>query len=105
VQIWHPLSATAMVTPTGTVSSLGTVRRPDGTVQVTYKGQPLYTFAQDKQAGEANGQGIKDVGTWTVVTVASKSSSGAAPAATQTMTHTETAPAEKSGGSSGGYGY
>jgi hypothetical protein len=91
-----------MVTPTGTVSSLGTVRRPDGTVQVTYKGQPLYTFAQDTKPGEANGQGIKDVGTWTVVTVGSKGSSSAA---TPASTHTETAPSESSGGSSGGYGY
>jgi predicted lipoprotein with Yx(FWY)xxD motif len=104
VNIWHPLSATATVTPTGTVSSLATVRRPDGTVQVTYKGEPLYTFAQDKQAGEANGQGIKDVGTWTAVTVSNGSSSAPA-AATPATTKTETAPSEGSGGSSGGYGY
>jgi predicted lipoprotein with Yx(FWY)xxD motif len=105
VNIWHPLSATATVTPTGTVSSLGTVKRPDGTVQVAYKGEPLYTFAQDKQPGEANGQGIKDVGTWTVLTVGSKGSSSAPAATTPATTHTETTPSESSGGSSGGYGY
>ncbi|MGC2374428.1 MAG: hypothetical protein WA484_11205 [Solirubrobacteraceae bacterium] len=98
VRIWHPLSV-ASGTPSGTVGSLGTVKRPDGTVQVTYKGMPLYTFASDRKPGEAKGQGIKDVGTWTAVTVSSSSSGGAtsAPATTPTQT---TPPA-----SSGGYGY
>jgi predicted lipoprotein with Yx(FWY)xxD motif len=79
LQIWHPLTASG--TPTGTVGSLATVRRPDGTLQVTYKGLPLYTFAQD-HPGTANGQGFKDVGTWTVVTV----SPGAASSTTPTTT-------------------
>jgi predicted lipoprotein with Yx(FWY)xxD motif len=69
-QVWHPLSATGSGTPSG-VASLGTVTRPDGTLQVTYKGMPLYTFAQDQQPGEAKGQGLKDVGTWSAATVAS----------------------------------
>jgi predicted lipoprotein with Yx(FWY)xxD motif len=72
--VWHPLIAPSSATPSGAVSSLGTVKRPEGTLQVTYKGTPLYTFAQDKQTGETNGQGIKDVGTWTVVTTGAASS-------------------------------
>jgi len=81
LQVWHPLTAPSASTPSGSVGSLGTVKRPDGTEQVTYKGIPLYTFAQDKEAGEANGQGIKDVGTWSTVTVAaSTTSTPAAPA-------------------------
>jgi len=64
--IWHPLSAAG--TPGG-IASLGTVTRPDGTQQVTYKGMPLYTFAQDERPGEAKGQGFKDVGTWSAATV------------------------------------
>lgn len=92
--VWHPLTASSSVTPNGEVGSLGTVKRPDGTIQVTYKGTPLYTFAQDQQPGETKGQGIKDVGTWTVITT---SSSSAAPSTSSTP---ET---EKSSG--GGYGY
>ncbi|HEY1688775.1 MAG TPA: hypothetical protein VGF95_07895 [Solirubrobacteraceae bacterium] len=71
---WHPLTVSAGSTPKGTVSSLGTVKRPEGTTQVTYKGSPLYTFAQDSEPGETNGEGIKDVGTWTAVTTSGGSS-------------------------------
>jgi predicted lipoprotein with Yx(FWY)xxD motif len=73
-QIWHPLSA-AGGTPSG-VASLSTVTRPDGTQQVTYKGMPLYTFAQDQNPGDAKGQGFKDVGTWSAVTVGAAATSG-----------------------------
>jgi predicted lipoprotein with Yx(FWY)xxD motif len=99
VQVWHPLTVQAGSTPSGTVGSLATVKRPDGTVQVTYRGTPLYTFAQDTAAGQANGQAIKDVGTWSAVTV----SSGNA-----TTTSTTSAPATSPGGGGegkGGYGY
>jgi len=35
------------------------VKRPDGGVQVTYKGLPVYTYAGDSGPGQANGQGIE----------------------------------------------
>jgi predicted lipoprotein with Yx(FWY)xxD motif len=94
-QVWHPLTAPAGSAPSGSVGSLGTVKRPDGSKQVTYQGTPLYTFAQDTAPGQANGQGFKDVGTWTAVTVAS--SAGGAPSA----------PASSGSEGSGGgrYGY
>jgi predicted lipoprotein with Yx(FWY)xxD motif len=100
LQVWHPLSASAE-TPSGSVGSLGTVKRPDGTEQVTYRGMPLYTFAQDQKPGDANGQGIKDVGTWTAVTVSTKSSSSAPAVSAPATTPAETAPPPSSGG--GGY--
>lgn len=90
--IWHPLRVASGSTPSG-AESLGTVKRPDGTEQVTYKGMPLYTFAQDTTEGEAKGQGVKDVGTWSAVTV---SSGAPVPAAT-------TSTPSSSGG--GAYGY
>ncbi len=97
--VWHPLIAPFSGAPSGEVGSLGTVKRPEGTMQVTYKGTPLYTFAQDKQAGETNGQGIKDVGTWSVITTSSSS--------TRTSTSSSSEPEGSSGGGSsgGGYGY
>jgi predicted lipoprotein with Yx(FWY)xxD motif len=66
--IWHPLTVAAGVTPQGPVK-LGTVSRPEGTVQVTYRGLPLYTFASDKKAGQVKGEGLKDVGVWHAATV------------------------------------
>jgi predicted lipoprotein with Yx(FWY)xxD motif len=61
--IWHPLTVAAGVVPKGPVK-LGTVKRPEGTVQVTYRGRPLYTFGGDKKRGQTKGEGIRDVGTW-----------------------------------------
>jgi predicted lipoprotein with Yx(FWY)xxD motif len=63
LSVWHPLMVPAGVRPTGPVK-LGTVQRPEGGTQVTYKGRPLYRFDGDAKAGQANGEGIKDVGTW-----------------------------------------
>jgi predicted lipoprotein with Yx(FWY)xxD motif len=94
LQVWHPLTAMSASAPTGSIGSLGIVKRPDGSEQITYKGMPLYTFAQDKSPGQANGQGIKDVGTWSAVTT-SASTKSSPPAQTST-------PAS-SGGNSYGY--
>ena len=66
---WHPLTVPAGVKPTGPVK-LGTIERPEGGTQVTYKGRPLYRFGGDTKAGQANGEGIKDVGTWHAATPA-----------------------------------
>jgi predicted lipoprotein with Yx(FWY)xxD motif len=99
--VWHPVTVSAGTAPSGQVSSLGVVKRPDGTTQVTYKGEPLYTFASDQKPGETKGQGFKDVGTWTVVTT-----SGAAPASSSAPASTSTQSESSSGGGGGGaYGY
>jgi predicted lipoprotein with Yx(FWY)xxD motif len=71
---WHPLVVKKGVTPTG-ARSLSTVKRPDGRLQVAYKGGPLYTFDEDHKPGDMKGNGFVDVGTWHVVTVAGKSQS------------------------------
>ena len=47
---------------------LGTITRPDGTMQVTYNGHPLYYFTADTAAGTAHGQAVKAFGAeWDVV--------------------------------------
>jgi predicted lipoprotein with Yx(FWY)xxD motif len=49
---------------------LGTITRPDGTMQVTYNGHPLYYFTADTAGGVAHGQGVKAFGAeWYVVGV------------------------------------
>jgi predicted lipoprotein with Yx(FWY)xxD motif len=49
-------------------SLLSTVKRSDGTEQVTYNGHPLYYFVGDTAAGMAKGQGSKAFGaSWYVL--------------------------------------
>lgn len=69
LSLWKPLLIARGTTPTG-VRSLGTVRRPDGRVQVAYRGGPLYTFVQDRKPGDTAGDGFKDVGVWHPVVLA-----------------------------------
>jgi predicted lipoprotein with Yx(FWY)xxD motif len=66
--LWKPLVIARDSTPTG-VAGLGTVKRPDKRIQVTYRGAPLYRFVQDRKPGQVKGNGFKDVGTWRVVAV------------------------------------
>jgi predicted lipoprotein with Yx(FWY)xxD motif len=47
---------------------LGTTRRTNGSLQVTYNGHPLYFYAGDKQAGNMHGEAINAFGGhWYVV--------------------------------------
>ncbi len=65
LQTWPPLLLRRGATPAG-VRFLGSVRRPDGRRQVTYRGRPLYRFAGDARRGDVEGEGFRDVGTWRV---------------------------------------
>jgi len=61
---WPPLLTTGKpVAAAGAMASLlGTATRKDGTVQVTYKGHPLYTFVEDKKSGQTVGEGSNGFG-------------------------------------------
>jgi predicted lipoprotein with Yx(FWY)xxD motif len=99
---WPPVTTEGAPTSgEGAMSSqLGTTKRKDGTTQVTYAGHPLYTFVEDRNPGEANGNGISHFGgEWNALdeegsaATASAGSEGEAEAA---------APSESGGGA---YGY
>lgn len=61
---WPPLTVDAGSEPSVgdrlDAALVGTVERPDGTVQVTYGGHPLYTFRRDAEAGQTRGQRLGD---------------------------------------------
>jgi predicted lipoprotein with Yx(FWY)xxD motif len=63
LSFWTPLVVARGTHPTG-ARSLGTVRRPDGKTQVTYRGRPLYRFNDDRRPGQVGGEGFRDVGVW-----------------------------------------
>lgn len=84
---WPPLIAAAGVTPTTTATlpaALATVARPDGTMQVTYNGWPLYLFSGDKNAGDTTGQGVG--GIWFVVAPTVAAPGASTPTTTPAVT-------------------
>ena len=67
---WPPVTVTGTPQAGSGVSQalLGTITRPDGTMQLTYNGHPLYYFVGDTGAGTAHGEGSKAFGAdWYVV--------------------------------------
>ena len=56
---WPPLETKGQPTAQANVTGpLGTLTRPDGATQVTYRGLPLYYWQGDTKAGDVTGQGI-----------------------------------------------
>jgi predicted lipoprotein with Yx(FWY)xxD motif len=65
---WPPVTGTAKASGAAKQSDLGTSKRSDGGMQVTYAGHPLYYFALDKAPGQTTGQGNNGFGAkWWVV--------------------------------------
>lgn len=64
---WPPFMEKDFDVPEGfDKKDFGTIKREDtGAEQVAYKGFPLYYFVNDKQEGDVNGEGVKDV--WYIV--------------------------------------
>jgi predicted lipoprotein with Yx(FWY)xxD motif len=85
-QNWPPVKPGTASAVTGTFA---TIKRSDGSAQLTFHGHPLYTFVLDKSPGQANGNGVNAFGgLWHEA----PASGGAAPAG-------------NSSSGSGGYGY
>ena len=90
---WPPVTG-PVTGGSGVTGTLSTITRPDGTMQATYDGHPLYTYVGDTAAGQAKGNGLNlSGGLWYEMTV-----SGAKPAVS-------TSSSSGSGSGGGGYGY
>jgi len=63
-QYWPPLLTAGKPKAMAGIhaSLLGTSKRKDGKLQVTYKGHPLYTFVQDTKRGMTSGEGSNNFG-------------------------------------------
>jgi|SRR5438034_2894740 len=86
---WPPLIASGKPAATaGAKASLvGSTKRADGRLQVTYNHHPLYTFVKDTRKGQTNGEEVNAFGAeWYALSAAG-------------------AKVEKSDGTSSGYGY
>ena len=73
--LWPPLLTTGkpIAGPGVRQSLLGTTRRKDGKVEVSYNRHPLYYFVSDRRPGQTTGQGLDQFGgPWWVLTPAGK---------------------------------
>ena len=84
-------------------AKVGTVKRPNGTTQLTYNKFPLYRYYLDKKVDQTNGEGVDNAaGTWYAISPAGrivKSRGGnTTTGSAGTTTHGATT-------TNGGYGY
>jgi predicted lipoprotein with Yx(FWY)xxD motif len=73
--LWPPLITHGKPVPGRGVraSLLGTTKRKDGKLQVTYGRHPLYYFVTDRKPGQTTGQGVNQFGgPWWVISPAGK---------------------------------
>ena len=64
---WPPVSADVPpgAAPQASAALLGSFKRPDGKMQATYNGWPLYYFAEDFVPGDINGHDFEEfAGEW-----------------------------------------
>jgi hypothetical protein len=71
--VWRPVttSGAPKAGKEAVAAKLGTSKRRNGTLQVTYNGHPLYTYAGDAKSGQTNGQDSDEFGAeWYVLSPA-----------------------------------
>jgi predicted lipoprotein with Yx(FWY)xxD motif len=67
--LWPPATGTAAA-GSGLPGRVGTIKRNDGSEQLSYNGHPLYTYVGDSAPGQANGNNLNlNGGLWLVVPV------------------------------------
>ncbi len=91
---WPPVPASAKLAHMSSLSgTFGSIKRSDGSKQLTYMGHPLYTFKEDTAAGQDNGNGKNLSGGvwWAMTPTGAKLTAAHAPSS--------------SSSSGGGYGY
>jgi predicted lipoprotein with Yx(FWY)xxD motif len=95
--LWTPFltSAKPLAGLGAKLALLGTTKRKDGKLQVTYAGHPLYFFTAETKAGQLKGQGLE--GSWWAL-----AASGAKVKRTAT---TSTTPPPPTTTTTPGYGY
>jgi predicted lipoprotein with Yx(FWY)xxD motif len=94
-QLWPPVLVGTQISLAGVDRSLlGTIKRSDGSVQLTLHGWPLYRYAGDTAPGQINGEGLD--GTWFAVR----------PTGAKALTASAgTSTGTSSTSNGGGYGY
>ena len=110
-KLWPPVLVGAQISLTGVNRTLlGTIKRADGTVQLTLHGWPLYRYAGDSAPGDVNGEGIG--GIWFAVRPTGAKALSASSTSTSTSGNTSTGGNGSTSGNSststgqgGGYGY
>jgi len=67
--LWPPVTGSAAA-GSGLPGKVGTIKRTDGSEQLTYNGHPLYTYVGDSAPGQATGNNLNlNGGLWLVVPV------------------------------------
>jgi predicted lipoprotein with Yx(FWY)xxD motif len=90
---WPPLLKHGKLTAGSGVkaSLLGTTKRSNGSLQVTYNKHPLYTYTLDKKAGQTHGEGVLAFGAkWYAVSAKGRAVIKAPPGTTTTTTYSTT---------------
>lgn len=117
-QLWPPVLVGTQISLSGVNRALlGTIKRPDGTIQLTLHGWPLYRYAGDSAPGQVKGEGIG--GVWfaarptgakalpagTAAGSSSTANTGSTGSGTSSGTGSSGTSSGSGGSSSGGYGY
>jgi predicted lipoprotein with Yx(FWY)xxD motif len=81
-KVWPPVTVKSnkvkLKAASGVQGHLGILKRSNGTLQVTLRGEPLYRFSGDSAKGQAHGQGLESFGgKWHAVTASSSEATSA----------------------------